>query len=99
MDGLRDKVFRYLSPTRLFRDASRGTELEQAAAWRFNKEHAGWLLVYMRRWAVIAVACMLAGWVTEAAPWASAVFYSGAAASVAVNSVLGVSLAWLKRMQ
>jgi hypothetical protein len=34
----------------LFRDASKGTLLERAAAWSHNKEQSKWLPTYLRRW-------------------------------------------------
>src|SRR4030095_15588782 len=48
--AFRTLLYRYFFFSWLFKDASRGNVLERAAAWRHNREHAHWLLTYMRRW-------------------------------------------------
>ena len=37
----------------LFRDVSKGTFLERAAAWSHNKQQSRWLPTYLRRWIVL----------------------------------------------
>ena len=44
---------RYLCWGWLFRDLSRGSLWERAAAWRHNRERAVWLPTYLRRYAAI----------------------------------------------
>lgn len=75
---------RYLCWGWLFRDLSRGSLWERAAAWRHNRERAAWLPTYLRRYAVIFCALVLAGqWlsgsrpVSAAALWALAVLSGG----------------------
>jgi hypothetical protein len=45
-----DFVWNYFSPFGLFKDASRGTLAERAAAYRYNVEMRGCLLTYISRW-------------------------------------------------
>lgn|GEM_PF-1915737 len=45
-----DAVRRYFSPLEVFRDASRGTAAERAAAYRHNYEMRACLLGYIQRW-------------------------------------------------
>jgi hypothetical protein len=49
---LRTSLYRYLFYGWLFRDADRGTRLEQASALRHNRAQAKWLPIYLLRWAV-----------------------------------------------
>ena len=48
-------VYRYLFFDWLFRDVNRGSSLERAAAWRFNREMRRYLPIYLRRWVVLVV--------------------------------------------
>lgn len=50
---------RYLSPFWLFRDATRGDRLAQAAAYRHNRSMRGYLPSYMRKWAFQAALALL----------------------------------------
>ena len=43
-------LYRYFFFGWLFKDVTRGNVFERAAAFRYNKEHAHWLLTYMIRW-------------------------------------------------
>jgi hypothetical protein len=45
-------LYRYFFYHWLFRDASRGSDLERAAALRHNRASARWLSTYLRRWSV-----------------------------------------------
>lgn len=55
IDGIRT----FLWPAGLFRDASRGSALERAAAYRHNRNARGALPHYMSHWLLVAV--VLAG--------------------------------------
>jgi hypothetical protein len=46
----------YLDPFALFKDATRGTALEQRQALGYNRAMRWMLLAYLRRWAVLAAA-------------------------------------------
>lgn len=50
--SLRTGLYRYLFYDWLFRDADRGTRMEQASALRHNRAQAKWLPIYLLRWAV-----------------------------------------------
>jgi hypothetical protein len=54
-------LYRYFFFQWLFRDASRGTPLERAAAWRFNRQMCRYLPIYLRRWAVLIVSSYVVG--------------------------------------
>jgi hypothetical protein len=89
-------LYRYFFFGWLFLDASRGSRLERAAAWRHNQMQARWLPTYMRRWVWCGVLMSLLGVFVElglGAPIASAVFYVTGVMSLPVNAVIGV--AWL----
>ena len=78
---LRSLCYRYFFFDWLFRDCSRGSRLERAAAWRHNQTQARWLPTYMRRWVWCGLLlCMLGAFVEMAlgAPIASALFYVAA---------------------
>ena len=94
--AFRTLLYRYFFFGWLFRDASRGSGLERAAAWRHNQAHAHWLLTYMRRWLWCGAFFYGLGALVEGvlhAPALSVVFYVPGAMSVPVNAVIGV--AWL----
>ncbi len=42
----------YFWPFAAYRDVGRGSALERAAAWRYNRELSSSLPLYIRRWAV-----------------------------------------------
>jgi hypothetical protein len=97
----RTLLYRYLFFGWLFRDASRGTRFERAAAWRHNQAQARWLPTYMRRWLVIGAAAYALGALVEAvfgAPLASALFYLPSALSVPINAVALVAWIGLKAL-
>jgi hypothetical protein len=48
-------LYLYLWPFWLFRDASRGTMLERAAAYRYNRERRIYLPAYAMKWTVLVV--------------------------------------------
>jgi hypothetical protein len=94
--ALRTLLYRYFFFGWLFRDASRGTTLERAAAWRHNCQQARWLPTYMRRWMCCGLLLYLLGTVVEtvfSAPLLSAFFYVTGLMSVPGNAVMVV--AWI----
>jgi|HigsolmetaAR205D_1030408.scaffolds.fasta_scaffold02151_4 hypothetical protein len=48
--GLANSFVRHLWPFGLFKDASRGTRLERAAAYRHNRRMRTQLPVYLKKW-------------------------------------------------
>lgn len=93
---LRTLCYRYFFFGWLFRDASRGSPLERACAWRHNQAQARWLPTYMRRWLWAGLLLCVLGAVVEfalATPLLSALFYVPGLLAVPVNAVIGV--AWL----
>jgi hypothetical protein len=93
---LRTLLYRYFFFGWLFRDVSRGSGLERAAAWRHNRAQAHWLLTYLRRWLWLGVIFYGGGAIVEllfGAPGLSAVFYVPSAISVPANAV--IAAAWL----
>ena len=89
-------LYRYFFFGWLYKDVTRGNVFERAAAFRYNQEHAHWLLTYMRRWVSCGIAFYALGrtaeWLLDA-PGLSALFYIPGALSVPVNAVIGA--AWL----
>jgi hypothetical protein len=94
--AFRTLLYRYFFFAWLFKDVNRGTVFERAAALRYNREHAHWLLTYMRRWLWCGLVLYALGGLLELglnAPALSIVFYIPGALSVSVNAVIGA--AWL----
>lgn len=91
-------VYRYFFFDWLFRDVNRGSFLERAAAWRFNREMRRYLPIYLRRWAILVVCSYALGAMFESWPslsHAAAFFYcvtsvSAAMAMLIVRSWLGL---------
>lgn len=99
--AFRTLLYRYFFFAWLFRDVSRGSMLERAAAWRHNREQARWLPTYMRRWFWCGVLLYAAGGCAEwlgGAPLLSALFYVPSALSVPVNAVIAAAWLGLKSM-
>ena len=93
-------LYRYFFYDWLFRDASRGTLLERAAALRHNVEQARWLPLYLKRWGVLTLLFYGAGWLTEAAAGLvvmSAAFYVPACLAVSVMASTTAALIGLRR--
>lgn len=89
-------LYRYFFFGWLYKDVSRGNVFERNAALQYNRDHAHWLLTYMRRWLWCGVAFYALGTVVEMllqSPGLSIVFYIPGALSVPVNAVIGA--AWL----
>ena len=94
--AFRTLLYRYFFFDWLFRDVSRGSLLERAAARRHNQSQAHWLLTYMRRWLWCGLVFYGLGGFSELilnAPLLSALFYVPGALSVPVNAIIGA--AWL----
>jgi hypothetical protein len=99
--AFRTLLYRYFFFAWLFKDTSRGSMLERAAAWRHNQQQARWLLTYMRRWLwcgvlLYGMGCLLE--LTLNAPALSAFFYVPGALSVPVDAVIGASWLGLKAL-
>jgi hypothetical protein len=89
--ALRTLLYRYFFFGWLFRDASTGTALERAAAWRHNRNQARWLPTYMRRWLCCGLLLYLVGLFVESvigAPLLSSLFYVTGLMSVPGNAVM-----------
>jgi hypothetical protein len=54
-----DSLWNYFSPFALFKDASRGSFAERAAAYRYNVDIRGYLLTYISRWIWSGAAALL----------------------------------------
>jgi hypothetical protein len=95
----RTLLYRYFFFAWLFKDVSKGNVFERAAALRYNREHAHWLLTYMHRWLWCGLVFYglggLAEWVLQA-PGLSIIFYIPSALSVPVNAVIGAAWVGLK---
>ena len=99
--GFGTLLSRYFFFSWLYRDVNRGTRFERAAAWRYNREHADWLVTYMRRWLWSGALLCCAGAFVElvlGAPVASACFYVPAACSVSVDAVIATTWVGLKTL-
>jgi hypothetical protein len=88
-------LYRYFFYDWLFRDVSRGTPFERAAALRFNIEQSRWLPLYLKRWSVMALSFYATGWAIESLGSlpASAVFY--VPACLAISGLACISAAML----
>lgn len=89
-------VYRYFFFGWLFRDVNRGTLLERAAAWRFNRDSRPHLLVYLRRWLFVFALGYGLGVLFERAfelVYAAACCYSSSCVSATVIFV--ILLSWI----
>jgi hypothetical protein len=92
-------LYRYFFFGWLYKDVTRGNVFERAAAFRYNKEHAHWLLTYMMRWLWCGLIFYALGGLFERvldAPVLSLLFYVPCALSVPVNAVIGAAWIGLK---
>lgn len=97
----RELLYRYLFFGWLFKDVSRGTLLERAAAWQHNRRCARWLLTYIRRWLVLGGVFFCLGVLAEgvmATPVLSAFFYVPSVLTVPYHVVAGAAWVGLKVM-
>ena len=98
--ALRSLLYRYFFFGWLFRDVSRGTLLERAAAWRFNRERRRFLPIYLRRWLFVFASGYGLGVVFEHAfqlVYAAVWWYSGSCVSASVIFVIVLSWFSLQR--
>jgi hypothetical protein len=58
-------MYRYIWPDWLFRDASVGSALAQAAAYRHNREQRDYLGGYIAKWAVLLIVFLHGGGLSE----------------------------------
>ena len=80
----------------LFKDMSKGTLFERAAAARFNRDQVRWLPIYVMRWLWLGLGFYALGAVLELmldAPLPAILFY--AASAMSVSFTLTVGAAWL----
>ena len=102
-----DSLWKFFSPFGLFKDASRGSFAERAAAYRYNVDIRGYLLTYISRWIWSgAAALLLTGFFESLSPVdggltvfvvlaaADAVFASMAACAVCVLTYSYASLSY-----
>lgn len=97
----RTLLYRYFFFGWLFQDASRGSRLERAAAWRHNQAQARWLPTYLWRWLTCGTALFALGGLVELAwdaPRMSAVFYVPSALAVPVIAVIVAAWVGFKRL-
>jgi len=83
-------LYRYFFFGWLFRDVTRGSVFERAAAWRHNREQARWLPTYLWRWMGWGLFFYGLGGVVEIileSPVLSLLFYVPSALSVPVAAV------------
>lgn len=97
----RTLLYRYFFFGWLFRDVSRGSRMERAAAWRYNQSQAKWLGTYARRWLFCGLLLYGLGNVVELALGAtllSTIFYIPGVLAVPINAVIGVAWVGLKTL-
>lgn len=97
--AFRTLLYRYFFFGWLYKDVSRGTVFERAAAWRHNRDNANWLLTYLRRWTWCGLAFYGLGTLAEMAlnsPALSMVFYVPGALVVPGNAVIAAAWVGLK---
>lgn len=82
-------LYRYWFYGWLFRDATRGTLFERAAAHRHNQSRSRWLPTYLRRWTLLGVLSYAIGIAVEALvlPPVALPFFVAGVLSVPVNAV------------
>jgi hypothetical protein len=89
-------LYRYFFFSWLFRDVDRGDWLERSAAWRYNQAHSHWLLIYLKRWVVLALFVFAVASLSSlvfAGHWICIPFYVMFSVAIPVSSVIVV--AWL----
>lgn len=81
----------YFWPFRGYRDAAVGSELERAAAYRYNRQLARALPAYLNRWLVLSCALLTASSVGNG--WLAPV--AGTAFTIAFCMTLHIGHVWL----
>ena len=102
-DSFLHLLYLYLWPFWLFRDASRGSVLERAAAYRHNRERRVYLPGYAAKWSVLTLlqGGLVAGFerashvMSDALVWLAAAFGTTASASVALIAMCLAAWAYL----
>jgi hypothetical protein len=92
----RTLLYRYFFFGWMFKDAGSGDVFERAAAERYNREQARWLLLYLMRWLWLGLGLYALGRVAELlfeAPGLSVLFYAISAMSMAFT--VTIASAWL----
>jgi hypothetical protein len=87
-------IYRYFFFGWMFRDVTRGSFLERAAAWRTNHEMRKYLPIYLRRWLVIFLSGYGLGVLFEKGfmqTYAAAGCYSGSCISASVILIIAIS--------
>jgi hypothetical protein len=100
-EKFRTLLYRYFFFGWLFKDVTRGNVFERSAAWRYNREQARWLPLYVRRWMWWGLFFYGLGGVVELlldSPALSMVFYVPCALSVPVAAVTLAAWIGLKAM-
>ena len=93
---LRSIFYRYLFFDWLFRDASRGTFYERAAAWRYNKQMRRYLGVYLMRWLCLSMLAYMLGAVFETQfGWMDLARFWYAGSCVAATMFFLIVCSWL----
>jgi hypothetical protein len=88
---LAQQLLLYLDPFRLFKDASRGSELARRSAVAYNRAMRWVLVPYIRRWVMIAATLFVAAAPAEAAAAQERIFIIPAAA-FAVGACIAVTV-------
>ena len=91
-------LYRYLWPFQYFRDADRGSKIERAQNYRYNRQHRGYLPAFGVKWFVLALL-----WFSTGALFAetlnlvvpAACCYLSATGSLIVTVQTFVAWAWL----
>lgn len=90
-------LYRYWFYGWLFRDASRGTLFERAAAHRHNQSRSRWLPTYLRRWMLLGLLSYGTGALVEAValspvalPFFVAVVLSASVSAVTLAAWIGL---------
>jgi hypothetical protein len=99
--ALRTLLYRYFFFDWLFRDVTRGSRLERAAAWRHNRGQARWLPTYMRRWLVCTLVLYGIGCFVElalGAAVAATFFHVPRALGASLNAVTALTWFGLRRL-
>ncbi|QDQ28536.1 hypothetical protein FNU76_20465 [Chitinimonas arctica] len=97
-------LYLYIWPFWMFKDVSQGNLLEQAAAYRYNREHRIYLPAYIVKWALIFVLLLATIFMLEALghagvmlPAASSLLAgaTGMVASAALVVTMQITVAYL----
>lgn len=83
----------WLWPAEIFKDANRGSWLERAAAYRYNRAQRGCLVVYLVRWGTLFV--LLLGMVFVFTPiWGVLAAGAGVLVAVAAAAIMVLAVTY-----